>query len=738
MEIKDLKIQYLEYLEIEKNKSQKTLENYGRYLDRFLGFAKIKTISQLNEELIRQYRLYLNRLQDTKGQGLKKITQNYHIIALRNFLKYLAKVGIKTVAVERIELGKQEDREVTFLELDELARLVDAPKGGSLDALRDKAILSTLFSTGIRVSELCSLNRNSIDFKRGELPIRGKGGKIRMVFLSDETKKLIREYIIKRPDVDESVFIRIPRSRGARLAQNWAAKNGSFSKDSDLRLTPRSIQRIIKKYSIKAGIVGKNVSPHTLRHCLHRETRIFLDQEICSALTLFKNRNTFAKSMDFKQGHLKDRKVVQKFSHIAEKLVRMRADGHELICTPKHRLFTLGSGGVEEIEAQNVIPGTYLAGIKEIKIKGRKFLKPDIWRLIGYILGDGVINERFRGVKIYDKDRSFLEFYSDIFEKNFNKKPFLVKRNSNSHELIFYSKKMVAFLRNYISIGTAPTKRIPTQLFQATDKEIRQFLAGIYDAEGNSGTIRMFSASKELLKDVQMLLIRLGIDSHVLERNRMVKLPQGKIIPNTIFTLHVLDREGQKKFKKLIPTLKKDIIYQGKADKIEYDKIPAQSLISQLLDSLPEKSGFHQYLEKKYNIKYLRRYRWLAPTRNLLSKIILGLKTFKKGENFSSVGRLLESLADNSNLIWLKVKKINNIKTDEQQVFDFGIDSTHNLITDGFISHNSYATDLLRNGADIRSVQYMLGHASVTTTQIYTRVTDKQLREVHRRFHNKK
>lgn len=252
-EVKDLKIKYLEYLEIEKNKSQKTLENYGRYLDRFLGFARIKTIGQLNEELIRQYRLHLNRLRNSRGEGLKKITQNYHIIALRNFLKYLAKINVQAVSADRIELGKQEDREVTFLELDELARLINAPNGMSLDVLRDKAILSTLFSTGMRVSELCSLNRDSIDLKRGELPIRGKGGKIRMVFLSDETKKLIREYIDKRSDVDGSLFIRIPKSR-------------IFSKDSDLRLTPRSIQRIIKKYSIKAGIIGKNVSPHTLRH----------------------------------------------------------------------------------------------------------------------------------------------------------------------------------------------------------------------------------------------------------------------------------------------------------------------------------------------------------------------------------------------------------------------------------------------------------------------------------------
>ena len=727
MDIKTLKIQYLEHLEIEKNRSPKTMENYGRYLDRFLQFAKVSSPTGITEDIIRQYRLHLNRLKDNEGNGLKKVTQNYHIIALRNFLKYLAKRDIKSVSAEKVELGKQEEREVTFLEADELERLLKSPEGNNLDALRDRAVLGTLFSTGMRVSELCSLDRDKIDTTRGELSIRGKGSKIRVVFLSDDARGGIKNYLSKRSDVDEALFIRIPKSK-------------TFSKDSDLRLTPRSIQRIVEKYATKAGIVGKNVSPHTLRHCLHRETRVFLDQEICSALTLFQNRNTFAKSMNFEQAKVDDKKVVQKFSHPATKLLRIQADGHEILCTPKHRLFTLGSEGIEEIEAQSVIPGTHLAGIKEVKIKGRKFLKPEIWRLIGYILGDGVVNERFRGVKIYDKDKSFLKFYSDIFERNFDKKPFLVKRNSNSYELIFYSKKMVTFLRNYIPAGTAPHKRIPHQLFQATDHEIRYFIAGIYDAEGNSGTIKMFSASKELLKDIQMLLIRIGIDSHVLERKRMVRLPQGKIIPHTMFTLHVLDQDSQRKFKKQIPTLKKNMIITGQKEKIEHDKIPCQPIITRLLESLriPEGRGFHQKLEKECGMKHFQRHAQLALTRNLLSKILIELSAFDYRKKFQKFYELLNNLVQNKSLIWFQVKKVNHIKTDEEQVFDFGIAQTHNLITDGFISHNSYATDLLRNGADIRSVQSMLGHSSVTTTQIYTHVTDKQLREVHKKFHNKK
>ncbi len=253
MDLKTLKIQYLEHLEIEKNRSPKTLENYSRYLDRFLNFAKVTNPKDLDDERIRQYRIYLNRLTDSDGQTLKKVTQNYHIIALRSFLKYLAKRGVQSVSAEKIELGKAEDRHVTFLEHSELERLLEAPKGPGLSALRDRAMLRMLFSTGLRVSELCSLDRNKIDVKRGELSVLGKGRKIRLVFLSEDAKKYIAEYLEKRTDVDEALFIRIP-------------KNGKFSKESELRLTPRSVQRVVKKYAIQAGIMGKSVSPHTLRH----------------------------------------------------------------------------------------------------------------------------------------------------------------------------------------------------------------------------------------------------------------------------------------------------------------------------------------------------------------------------------------------------------------------------------------------------------------------------------------
>ncbi|MEK7507069.1 MAG: site-specific tyrosine recombinase/integron integrase [Patescibacteria group bacterium] len=256
-DLKQLKTQFLEYLEIEKNRSAKTAGNYDHYLTRFLEFAsahgRINRAEDITEELIRKFRLQLNRRRDQFGRPLKRVTQNYHVIALRSFLKYLAKRDIQTVSAEKLELGKQEEREVTFLEPHELERFLKSPSGTDLASRRDRAILETLFSTGLRVSELCSLNRDEIDLKRGEFSVRGKGSKIRVVFLSDTASAALTNYLDKRTDADPALFIRVP-------------KNEKFEKFGELRLTPRSVQRIIKKYAAVAGIIGKKISPHSLRH----------------------------------------------------------------------------------------------------------------------------------------------------------------------------------------------------------------------------------------------------------------------------------------------------------------------------------------------------------------------------------------------------------------------------------------------------------------------------------------
>jgi len=175
---------------------------------------------------------------------------------LRNFLRYLAKRDIKTLSADKIELAKQSPRQVDFLEGDELERLLAAPEGSGARALRDKALLELLFSTGLRVSELCRLNRNSVNMEKGEFSVRGKGEKIRVVFLSDRAKKAVKQYCETRRDIDPALFVRYPKSKKPELAQ---------SKLKNLRLTPRSVERIVKHYSIKAGI-SKRVSPHVLRH----------------------------------------------------------------------------------------------------------------------------------------------------------------------------------------------------------------------------------------------------------------------------------------------------------------------------------------------------------------------------------------------------------------------------------------------------------------------------------------
>lgn len=250
-------IDYLEHLEVELGRSQKTIENYDHYLRRFVSFMNYENVrpvpQNITPDLVRKYRVYLHRYEMDDGATFKQSTQNYHAIALRNFLKYLSKRDIDTLAAEKIEIGKAPARQVEFLDPEEVSRLLAAANGPNRAAKRDRALLELLFSAGLRVSEIVSIDREDINLKRQEFSVRGKGDKVRIVFISDTAKDALKEYLEKRHDIDPALFIR------DRVGTHKEADARG------LRLTTRSVQRIVKKYAIKAGIV-KDVHPHTLRH----------------------------------------------------------------------------------------------------------------------------------------------------------------------------------------------------------------------------------------------------------------------------------------------------------------------------------------------------------------------------------------------------------------------------------------------------------------------------------------
>ncbi len=261
MDLDKLIKDFLEYLEIERNVSQLTIRNYAHYLHRFLGFLKTQipspapTTRDITSDSIREYRLYLSRFVDEHGISLKRVTQNYHLIALRSFLKYCLKRDISVVAPEKIDLPKAESRSIKFLEREQVERLLNMPEISKADGLRDKAILETLFSTGLRVSELTKLNRDQINFDRKEFGVIGKGRRARVVFLSDSSVEWLQRYLKDRTDESIALFIRY-----AGKKPDIDDKNGE-----SFRLTPRSVQRLVEKYVKKARLPVK-ITPHGLRH----------------------------------------------------------------------------------------------------------------------------------------------------------------------------------------------------------------------------------------------------------------------------------------------------------------------------------------------------------------------------------------------------------------------------------------------------------------------------------------
>lgn len=240
-------------MEIEQNRSQKTIANYHHYLMRLVDFAGDLDITKIDSEMIRKWRLWLNRHEDISGEPLSKTTQNYHLIALRSFLRYLAKRNIKALNSDKIELARVTRPEVSFLSPDEVERLITAPDQTKLGGLRDRAILELLFSSGLRVSELVKLNRDHINLKTREFMVRGKGQKDRPVFVSDAAAHWLEQYLNQRGDNYRPLFI------------HYSGLKSDIDDGNYTRLTSRSVQRLVAKHARSAGIT-KKVTPHTLRH----------------------------------------------------------------------------------------------------------------------------------------------------------------------------------------------------------------------------------------------------------------------------------------------------------------------------------------------------------------------------------------------------------------------------------------------------------------------------------------
>ena len=248
---------YLEYMEIEKNASKLTIRNYKFYLSRFSHWFEAnypqKSISDITIDLVRKYRVWLSDYVDDKGITLMRVTQSYHVIALRSFLRFLIRNDFDTLSPEKIDLPKGESKSLKFLGRDHLRELMNSVDVSSERGIRDRSIIELLFSTGLRVSELCRLNRDQMNFKTQEFGVIGKGGRARVVFLSDSAIFWLSKYFDAREDNFQPVFIR------------YAKGVDPINQGERMRLTPRSIERIVEKYVRKAKLPIK-ISPHGLRH----------------------------------------------------------------------------------------------------------------------------------------------------------------------------------------------------------------------------------------------------------------------------------------------------------------------------------------------------------------------------------------------------------------------------------------------------------------------------------------
>ncbi|TSC56593.1 MAG: integrase family protein [Parcubacteria group bacterium Greene0714_21] len=721
---------FLEYCDVEKGLGYKSQETYARFLKKFSDWFSSQNLQslkphELDDQHIWDYRLFLSQtLHKTTKEPLKRSTQNYYLIAVRSLLSFFTERNILSLPADKIKLIREkEERKVKFLNLEQLKKLLAAPNSSTNAGLRDRAILESFFSTGLRVAELVSLDREQIkissDTTQLEVVITGKGGRVRPVYFSERAVNALKEYLKTRRDDEKPLFI-----------------NYRGPKNASKRLSARSIENIVKQYALRAG-VPSFTTPHTLRHCLSPTTRIVLRDGIVSARDLYFKTSAEVQALEWAGFQFQNLTLKERSYHITP-LLSLWAGGYNLLCSPNHRLFTIGKKGIEEKQARELKIGDYVMGVKKITIQGKPFVHPRFARILGYIYGDGTVSRARRAVLLTDKNKEMLKSYMNWINELFYVVPTLKKSKvSNSWQLTVYNAELVEFL---LQIGFEPGangRRMPKEMLSAPLNELAEFLAGFYDAEGNSGNIRIFSSSVELLKDVQMGLLRFGIDSHLNWRNRTVILPQKRLFSHKFYTLHILHKPDQELFLEHIKTFKRRFLNVEKH--FQGQKLPVGPLLEVIRkDTTRKKIQWIQALRRNYSINDIGRYiEKLNPSRKTVQHIVQQLED--AGYNSQYLAQL-KKIAYADTIQWLKLHEKTKVSSSPRySVYDFGISRWHgNLITDGFISHNSFATDLLSQGVDLRLIQEFLGHKNPATTQIYAHVTSKQLRDVHRQFHSGK
>ena len=671
-------------LKISKN-SEYTLRNYVDFNRKFLEYLK-KNPEEITEDDVK---LYLS-------ENLNNSSSSTIIIFL-SALKYAFSNILKKDITSNIKRPKKEKRIPSVLTKEETKVLIN-----SIVSRKSRLMVSFMYACGFRVSELVNLKIKDLNFeeKTGKVT-QGKGKKDRIFNIPEFLVEDLKEQTELQRKLNQEYLFTGPKGK----------------------LSSRNLQKIIQKASKKAGI-NKEVHCHTLRHCLYPETRIVLNNKLLPAREIKEGE---VSSFDFKTMKVCNGKIIGREIHKTNRLLSIWADGYEISCSNKHRLFTINENGIDEIEAGNIRNGNWIIGIKKLDVESKPIRTSEFWRFVGYALGDGTFNDRRRGIIICDKDKNMVEHYKSLVEKEFNKLSKLRHfKDRNSFELAVYSVQILSEMKKLGINKPSKYRRIPLELMNNSEENVCNFLAGFYDAEGNNGEIRFFSASKELLKDVQILLLRLGIDSHINERIRNVRLPSKKIIKHTMYILHILHKPDQERFIKLIPTLKKRLKYEKN---FYGEKIPVQEIINKFYNlHVTNRNRWKGYISKELNqekVHSLKRYCKLAPTRETLIKLVKVLK--KYGDSPDLI--LLEKLAYCFDIKWLKVKKIKEINY-AGDLYDFTIEPTECLITDGILSHNSFATHLLENGTDIRKIQILLGHENLSTTEIYAHISREELKKI--------